>query len=325
MSAEVRNVIVIGSGPAGLTASIYLARAELKPLLIAGVQPGGQLTWTTLVENFPGFKDGVMGPQLVADMLDQAKKFGTEVIQDNVTKIDVSGDVKQVWVGDKLYQAKTLIITTGAKARMLDIGEEKLLGRGVGTCAVCDAAFYRNKRVYVIGGGDAAMEDAIAVRKFTEQVTIVHRGDSFRASKIMQERVLNQVKIPVMWNSEVVGFAGTDSLTAITVRNTKTGETEELPADGLFLAIGHMPETDFIGEQLVTDNHGYLITAMTSPEPTDNKSLWLNDYPTKTNVPGVFGAGDVVDLRYRQAVTAAGNGCQAALDVEKYLGVLGMN
>ncbi len=313
------NTIIIGAGPAGYTAGIYTARAELKPLMITGAQAGGQLMWTTEVENFPGFRDGIMGPELMSQMAEQAKRFGAETIQADVSKVDFSGEVKKVWVGETLYEAKTIIIATGAKARMLGIGEDKYLGRGVGTCAVCDAAFYRGKTTFVVGGGDAAMEDAMALSKFAQSVTIIHRGDAFRASKFMQNKILNELKIPVIWNSEVTTVSGDPKVTEITVKNIKDGGEQKLPADGLFLAIGHTPSTESFVGHLSLDEHGYLLTKQTTPETQSNHQTWLTSYPTQTSVEGVFAAGDVVDFRYRQAITAAGMGCQASLDVEKYL------
>lgn len=319
MSSELRDVIVIGGGPAGYTAAIYLARATLNPLVLAGEAAGGQLMWTTEVENYPGFSKGIMGPQLMEEMRNQAIKFGAEIKNSNVTKLDLGGKIKKVWVGNIEYQARSVILSLGAQARMLGIGEEKLIGRGVSTCAVCDAAFFKNKKVFVIGGGDAAMEDVLAMARFTDQVTLIHRKGELRASKIMQERVKNNPNIKLLLESEVVGFGGEESLKSLRIKNSKTQNVEEVEADGLFLAIGHTPITDLLRDQVELDGHGYLITKLTSNKEEKNQEVWLNSYPTETSAKGVFGAGDIVDIRYRQAVTAAGMGCMAALDCEKYL------
>ncbi len=315
----VRNVIVIGGASAGYTAAIYLARATLAPLVLAGESAGGQLMYTTEVENFPGFSKGIKGPDLMVEMRTQAEKFGAEIKNENVTKVDFSGEVKKVWVGETEYQSRAVILALGAASRMLGVGEMRLLGRGVSTCAVCDAAFFKDKTTFVVGGGDAAMEDALALARFTNSVTLIHRNDSFKASKIMQMRVLAEKKIPVIWNSNIVGVRGASILEAIKVRNEKTGEEKELQADGLFLAIGHMPTTDVLKDQVALDDHGYLLIQMTASVPINNQQVWLAGFPTQTNVPGVFGAGDMVDIRYRQAITAAGMGCMAALDAEKFL------
>ena len=331
-----RKVIVIGGASAGYTAAIYLARATLSPLVLAGENAGGQLMFTTEVENFPGFSRGIKGPDLMMEMRAQAERFGAEIKNKNVTKIDFSGEIKKVWVGETEYSARAVILALGAMSRMLKVGEESFLGRGVSTCAVCDAAFFKDKTVFVVGGGDAAMEDALALSRFTDKVTIIHRKAEFRASKIMQQRVLNEKKVPVFWNSEVVKVVGENKLEKIVVKNNQTSEESELAADGLFLAIGHTPATDILNGQVEIDNHGYLITNMTAPTvpqsggqaspqaaqaggQASNQEVWLNSYPTQTSVAGVFGAGDMVDIRYRQAITAAGMGCMAALDVEKFL------
>lgn len=319
MTDGVGNVIVIGGAPAGYTAAIYLARATLSPLILAGEKAGGQLMYTTKVENYPGFPDGIDGPELMEKMRKQAERFGAEIKNENVTKVDFSGEVKKVWVGETEYQAKAVILALGAMSRMLSIGEERLLGRGVSTCAVCDAAFFKDKTVFVVGGGDAAMEDALALARFTSKLTIIHRKDTFKASKIMQKRVLEEKKIPVIWNTEVVGVSGQEKLEMIKIKDIKTNEEKDMPAEGLFLAIGHEPATSILAGQVGLDSRGYLMTEMTSSRPLVNQEIWLNDYPTQTNVVGVFGAGDMVDIRYRQAVTAAGMGCMAALDVEKFL------
>lgn len=306
---EMRNVIVIGGAPAGYTAALYLSRALLKPLVLAGEQAGGQLMWTTEVENFPGFPDGIMGPELMERMRSQAEKFGVEMKDENVTKTELSGRVKKVWVGETEYQAKAVIIATGAKSRMLGIGEEKYWGKGLSVCAVCDAAFYKGKVGMVIGGGDAAIEDAMALSKFASKVYLVHRRDQLRASKIMQERLMANSKVEMVWNSEVAGIEGEMKIERVRLKNLKDGQAKTIETDGLFLAIGHVPTTELFEGILELDEHKYLKT----------KQLLSSDYPTQTSLPGVFGAGDVVDYKYRQAITAAGMGCMAALDVEKFL------
>lgn len=322
---NVRNVIVIGGAPAGYTAAIYLARATLSPLVLAGENAGGQLMFTSEVENYPGFSKGIGGPDLMDEMRKQAERFGAEIKNENVTKVDFAGEIKKVWVGETEYQARSVVLALGASSRMIGVGEEKYYGRGMSTCAVCDAAFYKDKTVFVVGGGDAAMEDALALARFTNKVTIIHRKAEFRASKIMQKRVLEEKKIPVLWETEVVGVGGEDSLKTLKLKNPKTQNIDEVNADGLFLAIGHTPATDILKGQVELDGHGYLITKLTQPTATQlggqasNQEVWLNGYPTQTSVPGVFGAGDMVDIRYRQAITAAGMGCMAALDAEKYL------
>lgn len=270
---------------------------------------------TTEVENFPGFPKGILGPDLMMGMMEQAKRFGAEIVYENVTEVSLGGDIKKVTVGDKKYLAKTVIVSTGASPRMLKIGEEKFVGRGVSMCAVCDAAFYKGKKCVVVGGGDAAMEDALALTKFADEVTIVHRKGEFRASKIMQDRVMVNEKIKVIWNSEVVSVEGNDKLVGIRIKNTQTGTEEELAIDGLFLAIGHLPTTDMFKGILELDERGFLKTGITY----GNADVWKEGYPTMTSITGVFGCGDVVDFKYKQAITAAGMGCQAALDVEKYL------
>lgn len=316
--AEKRKVIIVGAGPAGYTAAIYLARAQMKPLVLAGEAAGGQLMLTTEVENFPGFSKGIQGPELMMEMRAQAEKFGAEIKNVNVTGVDFSGKVKKVMVGEDVFEAEAVVLTTGARARMLKVGEEKLLGRGVSTCATCDAAFFKGKTTYLVGGGDVAMEDALALRRQTDKVTIIHRRDELRASKIMEKRVLEEAKVPVMWNSEVVGVTGEEKLEAIVVKDLKTGEEKELPADGLFLAIGHVPDSDFLKNAVEVDDHMYIVTQMVK-DGVESRKLWIEGYPTQTSVEGVFAAGDVVDFHYRQAVTAAGMGTMAALDVEKYL------
>jgi len=318
------DVIVIGGGPSGYTSAIYLSRDTLSVLVLAGAQPGGQLIFTTEVENFPGFSKGIMGPDLMMEMETQAKRFGAEVMYSEVTKVDLTGEIKKVWVGETMYEARAVVVSTGASSKMIGIGEEKYIGRGVSTCAVCDAAFFKNKKTFVVGGGDAAMEDTLALVKFADEVTVVHRREEFRASKIMQERVLSNPKVKVLWNSEVIEVAGEPKLSSIKVKDVKTGEITEHQLDGLFVAIGHVPATKLFEEKLELDEKGYLRTTMTALMSStkwrvSEKDMWLDGYPMMTSVEGVFGCGDVVDYRYRQAVTAAGMGCQAALDVEKYL------
>ena len=254
------------------------------------------------------------------EMREQAKKFGAEIENKDVTKVDLEGEIKKVWVGDKEYQTKAVIVSTGAKARMLKVGEEKLLGKGVSTCAVCDAAFFKDKITYVVGGGDAAMEEVMALKRQAKKVSLIYRGDKLRASKAMQEKVLGDKQVEVIWNSEVVGVVGEQKLEKIKVKNSKTEEEKELLAGGLFLAIGHLPVTEVFKDKLLIDKKGYLKTYMTGKtEGVDQQKIWMEGFPTQTSVKGVFGAGDVVDFRYRQAITAAGMGCMAALDAEKYI------
>lgn len=319
MADEIYDVIIIGGAPAGYTAAIYTSRARLNTLLVAGEKAGGQLMFTTLVENFPGFSSGIQGPDLMMEMQKQTEKFGAKILLENATKLSLKEKIKRVWVGENEYQAKAVILALGASARMIGVGEERLLGRGVSTCAVCDAALYRSKTVFVVGGGDAAMEDAIALAKFTDKVTVMHRRDTFKASAIMQEKLKANPKIKVMWNTDVVEIIGEAKLEKIKVKNNKTNQESEIPADGLFLAIGHTPTTDLLIGEVEIDSHGYLMTNMTKATAINNQEVWLSGYPTATNVEGVFGAGDMVDIRYRQAITAAGMGCMAALDAEKYL------
>ena len=323
MSETTQRVIVIGGAPAGLTAALYLARAKLSPLVIAGEAAGGQLMWTTEVENYPGFPEGVLGPVLIEKMRTQAEKFGARIINENVTRVDFTGKEKRVWVGDKEYATATVVVTAGARPQTLNIGEEKLIGRGVSTCAVCDAAFFKDKVTFVVGGGDAAMEDTLALLKFAKSVTLIHRRDKLKASKIMQSRGLEEKKVPGLWETEIIAvrskmLEGQEKLSGIVVKNVQTGQVEELAAEGLFLAIGHLPASDFLAGQLEVDSHGYVVTQGLK-SGVDQRHEWLEGYPTQTSMTGVFAAGDVVDFRYRQAVTAAGMGAQAALDVEKYL------
>ena len=301
-----RNLVIIGSGPAGLTAALYAARANLKPLLIEGVEAGGQLMLTTLVENFPGFRDGIMGPELMADMRAQAERFGTDIIQGNVSKIEVNRCPIKIDVSDQIVYAESLIIATGASARLLGLTSERaLLGHGVSTCATCDGFFFRGKPIAVVGGGDSAMEEAIFLTKFASKVTVVHRRDTLRASKIMQEKAFANPKIEFAWNSEVEDILDVNKgvVTAIVLRDSVSGARTELPVEGIFVAIGHTPNTGLFKGQLELDKNGYIVT---------------HD-GTRTSVAGVFAAGDVQDHIYRQAITAAGSGCMAAIDAEHYL------
>jgi len=302
-----RKVVIIGSGPAGLTAALYAARANLAPLLIEGLEAGGQLMLTTMVENWPGYRDGIMGPDLMAEMRAQAERFGTEVTQGDVRSVDLTTRPFRVTFTDLTsVTTDALIIATGASARWLDIGSDrKLSGHGVSTCATCDGYFFRGKPIAVIGGGDSAMEEAIYLTKFASKVTVVHRRDSLRASKIMQDKAFANSKIDFIWDSEVadVKDVGRGEVTSIIVRNLKTGHLSELPLDGVFIAIGHTPNTSLFEGQIELNPNGYIVT----------------HEGTRTNVPGVFAAGDVQDHVYRQAVTAAGSGCMAAMDAERYL------
>lgn len=304
------KVIIIGSGPAGLTAGIYAARAELKPLLIAGTIWGGQLMLTTDVGNYPGFVDDILGPELMQRMLDQAKRFGTETIYDDVTKVDFSSWPFKIWAGDKEYQAESVIVATGAKAIWLNLpSEQRLIGHGVSSCAPCDAFFYKNKKVVVVGGGDTAMEEATVLTKFASEVTVIHRRDTLRASKILQKRAFDNPKIKFIWDTQVTDILGQDQVTGVKLKNLKTGQEQEMPIDGVFVAIGHEPNTKFLaGSGLEIDEKGYV--------KIHNGS--------KSNIEGVFVAGDVHDHVYRQAVTAAGAGCKAAMDAERYLAEKGL-
>ena len=302
-----REVVIIGSGPAGLTAALYAARANLHPLLIEGLEAGGQLMLTTMVENWPGFRDGIMGPDLMGEMRAQAERFGTEVLQGNVTSVDLQNRPFTIMLeGGRRVTTASLIIATGASAKWLDIGSDrKLSGHGVSTCATCDGYFFRNRPIAVVGGGDSAMEEAVYLTKFASKVTVVHRRDTLRASKIMQDKAFKNPKIEFVWDSEVVDVADLEKgeVTSILLRNIKTGETRRLPVDGVFIAIGHIPNTSLFKGQIDLDASGYIVT----------------NGGTRTNVPGVFAAGDVQDHVYRQAVTAAGSGCMAAIDAERYL------
>lgn len=310
MENRVWDVVIIGGGPSGYTAAVYTSRAMLSTLVISGTAAGGQLMNTTEVENFPGFSKGIMGPDLMIEMMEQAKRFGAVLESENVTKVELGGEIKKIYVGDKEILARSVIISTGAGSKMLNVGEEKLVGRGVSMCAVCDAAFFRDKVTYVVGGGDAACEDAMALAKFATEVNLVVRKSELKASKIMQERVKSNPKIKIIWNSEIKGVEGEERLEKVLLNHSWVN------ADGLFLAIGHFPATELFKDQLELDDKGFLLTAMNGGIMLDS---WLEGYPTQTSEDGVFGAGDVVDFRYKQAITAAGMGCQAALDVEKYL------
>ena len=301
-----REVIIIGSGPAGLTAALYAARASLKPLLIEGLESGGQLMLTTAVENFPGFRDGIMGPELMAEMRAQAERFGTEFVTGDVTAVDLAQPPFTLKTSETTYQTQTLIIATGASARLLGLPSERaLMGHGVSTCATCDGYFFRGKPIIVVGGGDSAMEEATFLTKFASHVTVVHRRDTLRASKIMQQKAFKNPKISFEWDSAIDEVVDTEKgvVTGAVLRNLKTGETKTLDVDGVFVAIGHTPNTSLFSGQLDLDTNGYVV-------PHGG---------ARTNVPGVFAAGDVQDHIYRQAVTAAGSGCMAALDAERYL------
>jgi thioredoxin reductase (NADPH) len=303
-AVEERNVVIIGSGPAGFTAALYAARANLKPVVLKGIESGGQLMLTTDVENYPGFPEGILGPELMELMEKQAARFDSEMLHQAATRVDLSRRPFGVWSGDEEFRARSVIVATGASAKMLGVpGEDRLLGHGVSTCATCDGFFFRGQELAVVGGGDSAMEEALFLTRFATKVTVVHRRDELRASKIMQERAFENEKIDFVWDSVVDEVVGDGQVTGVRLRNLKTGDASELAAGGLFVAIGHTPNTKvFEGQLEMTD--GYI----TVREPT-----------TQTSVEGVFAAGDVVDFVYRQAVTAAGMGCKAAMDAERFL------
>lgn len=302
---DIRNIIIIGSGPAGYTAALYTARGSLAPLVLAGPQPGGQLTTTTDIENFPGFPEGIAGPQLMENMRKQAERFGAEVKFESVTRVDFSGEIKKVYVNDTEYQARAVIITTGARSRTLELPrEQELWAKGIHTCATCDGFFYKGKTVAIVGGGDSAMEEANFLTHFAEKVYVIHRKDAFNASKIMQERTLSNPKIEVVWNTAITGYRGEGKLNGLAVKEVTTGAERTLEVAALFFAIGHIPNTEFLRGIIDLDEKtGYINT---------RKDVY-------TDVEGVFAAGDCVDHVYRQAITAAGQGCQAAIAAERWL------
>jgi thioredoxin reductase (NADPH) len=306
---DTRNVIVIGSGPAGYTAAVYAARASLEPLVFEGaVTAGGALMNTTEVENFPGFREGIQGPALMDEMRAQAERFGAELVADDVIEVDLTGDVKVVKTAEGTFTARAVILAMGSGYRKLGLpDEDRLSGHGVSWCATCDGFFFREQHIAVVGGGDSALEEATFLSRFGSKVTIIHRRGELRASKIMQDRAMADPKIEFAWNSEVAEIHGDDKLTGLTLRDTETGQTRELPATGLFIAIGHDPRSELLTGQVDLDDEGYVL---------------VEDRSTRTNLPGVFASGDLVDHTYRQAITAAGSGCAAALDAERYLAAL---
>jgi thioredoxin reductase (NADPH) len=302
---DIRNVIILGSGPAGLTAALYDARANLEPLVLKGIDAGGQLMLTTDVENFPGFPDGILGPELMEQMEKQASRFGAELLHQAVTRVDLSERPFGIWTGDEEWRGRTVVVATGASARWLGVpGEEKLRGRGVSSCATCDGFFFRGQDIVVVGGGDSAIEEAIFLTRFGTKVTVVHRRDELRASKIMQDRAFANERLEFVWDSVVEEVLGEQAVEGVRLRNVKTGDARELGAAAMFVAIGHDPNTELFRDQLAMTPNGYLVV----DEPS-----------SRTSVPGVFAAGDVVDFTYRQAITAAGMGCKAAMDAERFL------
>jgi thioredoxin reductase (NADPH) len=303
--SSVRDVIIVGSGPAGYTAAVYTARANLRPLVVEGVQYGGALMNTTEVENFPGFVDGIQGPDLMDHMRKQAERFGAELVSDDATELQLGGDIKTVVVGGETYQARTVILAMGSAYRMLGLpNEDRLMGHGVSACATCDGFFFRGQEIAVVGGGDSAMEEATFLTRFADRVHMLHRRDAFRASKIMQERALANEKITVHWNTVVEDVLGEDKVAGLAVRNVVSGEGSTLDVTGLFVAIGHDPRSELVRGQVTLDDEGYVVVDAPS---------------TRTNLSGVFACGDLVDHVYRQAITAAGTGCAAALDAERWL------
>lgn len=305
---EKREVIIIGSGPAGLTAAIYTARANLKPLVFEGLKAGGQLMITTEVENYPGFSEGINGPELIEELRGQAERFGAELEAEDVTKVELSGDKKIIWVEDDAYEAETVIVATGATANLLGLeNESRLMGRGVSACATCDGFFFKDKVIAVVGGGDSAMEEATFLTRFASKVYLIHRRDQFRASKIMVQKAEENPKIEFIMDTVPEDILGEEKVTGLKLKNKKTGEISVLDVSGVFMAIGHTPSTELFKGILNINEKGYIITS-------ENKSQL-----TATNIPGVFACGDVQDSNYRQAITAAGSGCMAALDAERYL------
>jgi len=302
------ETIILGSGPAGLTAALYAARSRCCPLLIHGIQPGGQLATTTAVDNFPGFPEGIEGPELMDNMRRQAERFGTQFVEGEVTKVDLQERPFRLWIGEEMYRCLTLVIATGASPKLLDLGNERsLYGRGVSVCATCDGFFYRDREVVVVGGGDTAMEEAVFLTRFARKVTVVHRRDSLRATPVLADRALTNKNIEFVWDAVLTEILADNSgVTGVRIQNVKTGDTSELPCDGVFIAIGHRPNTQLFLGQLEMDDEGYILTRS----------------GTETNISGVFAAGDVQDQQFRQAITAAGTGCMAAIQAERFLDVL---